>query len=102
MSDVASVMDSIVMEEMARLTVSPFNELINLPPYSTKQVVRDDHKFSVTIYHDPVSLTEHQIVVQVFTRRWLGLCSWVHVDGFVLKSPTERRDLTDEERWPYT
>ena len=73
MSDVGSVMDSIAKEELVCLTVRPFDELINLPPYTTKQIARDGHDLTVTVYHDSIVPTEHQIVVQVISRGWLGL-----------------------------
>jgi hypothetical protein len=102
MPDVADVMDSMGKEELARLTAWAFDELIKLPPYTTKHIVRDGHELDVTIYHDLIAPTEHSIVVQVTKRGWLGLYHRVHVTGFVIKSSTEWRELTDEEKWPYT
>jgi len=100
MSDAADAMDSIAKEELAHLNIRSFDELVNLPSYTSKQVVRDGHELVVTIYHDSITLSEHRIVVQVIKQGWLGSYR-VCVNGFVLKSPTERRELTDEERWQY-
>ncbi len=101
MPDAANVMDSLVKEELTHLSVRSFDELVKLPSYTTKQVVRDGHEFALTIYHDSIASTEHRIVVQVIKQGWLGFSYRVHVDGFILTSPTERRELTDEERWQY-
>lgn len=72
MPDAADAMDSIAKEELAYLADKPFDELIKLPSYATKQVVRDGHEFAVTIYHDSIALAEHRIIVQVLQQGWLG------------------------------
>ena len=100
MSDVIEVMGSIVNEELAQLAIKPFEELIELTPHGTSDVVRNGLKLSVTVYHDIIASGEHRIVVQVIKQGWLGSYR-VHVNGFVLKSPGERRDLTDDERYEF-
>jgi hypothetical protein len=100
MSDATDVMGLIVKEELAQLAIKSFDELIKLAPHPTTHVARDGHKLGVTIYHDIIASGEHRIVVQVIKQGWLGSYR-VHVNGFVLKSPNERRELTDDERYQF-
>ena len=100
MSDATDVMGSLLKEELDQLAIKSFDELIKLAPHTTTDVVWDGHMLSVTIYHDIIASGEHRIVVQVIKQGWLGSYR-VHVNGFVLKSPNERRELTDDERYQF-
>lgn len=100
MSNANDVMGLIVKEELTQLAIKSFEELIKLTPHTTTQAARDGHGLDDTIYHDITASGEHRIVVQVIKQGWLGSYR-VHVNGFVLKSPAERRELTDDERYEF-
>jgi len=72
-----------------------------LPRQSSEEVIRNENKLTVSIWHDLLDSGEHRIVVQVGKPGMLA--SWrFHADGFVIKSASECRALTDEERSPFS
>jgi hypothetical protein len=94
-------LSAVASERLAELSAKSFDELVMLPRQSSEEVTRNKNKLTVSVWHDLLDSGEHRIVVQVGKPGMLA--SWrFHADGFVIKSASERRALTDEERSPFS
>lgn len=73
-----------------------FSELIKLPAQNSEDIICQENKLIISIWHDVLESQEHRIVVQVYKPGRLGI-GYMYADGFAINSGNEKRALTQQE-----
>ena len=91
----------IVNERITVLSSKPFEQIAALPDQSTEDLILDETKLNLSVWHDKLSSQEHRIVVQVYKPGMLGV-GRMYADGFVANAKNQHRTLTIEEWAPFS
>lgn len=100
-ADLQHVIDETVRERLNTLSLMRFNELVQLPSHHSEDIVWEEKKFVLSVWHDVLSSKEHRIVVQAYKPGILGI-GRMQADGFAINGQDEKRSLTVEEWAPFS
>ena len=98
---VIQVMSRAVADRLKITSEKPFDEIEKLPDHISEELTLSGIKLIVTVWHDTLDTGEHRLVVQAYKPRILGI-GRMHTDGFITNSQGSMRELTSEERAPFT
>jgi hypothetical protein len=91
---------SVVNRRVQELTTKSFNELAALPSLASEDLVLNNKKHTLSVWHDTLESGEHRIVVQLYKHGILGVGRML-ADGFVIDSTNHRRSLSQDELAPF-
>lgn len=100
-SDIRQAVNNVVRTQLDALSHKSFDELAELPSHFSEELLLQEKKIILTVWHDVIAPQNHRIVVQAYKPGMLGV-GCMYADGFVINSLNEKRKLTLEEWAPFS
>jgi hypothetical protein len=100
-ADLQYVIDKTVHERLNALSLMRFYQLVQLPSLHSEDIIWEEKKFVLSVWHDMLPSKEHRIVVQAYKPGILGI-GQMQADGFAINDQDEKRPLTVEEWAPFS
>ncbi len=95
--DLQAAIIEAVSERLKDLLSADKDDLVSLPDQASDEVTIDAEKFTLSVWHDKSSDSEHRIVVQAYKRQFMGIAGKVYAEGFILNDRDERLTMSFDE-----
>ena len=95
--DLQAAMTAAVSERLKDLLNADKDKLELLPDQTSDEVTIDTEQFTLSVWHDEPSDSEHRIVVQAYKRQLMGIAGKVYAEGFILNDRNERLQMSLDE-----
>lgn len=95
--DLQQAMTAAVSERIKYLLKAEKSELESLPEQSSEEVTTNGMQFTLSVWHDKPSDSEHRIVVQAYKRKLMGIAGKVYAEGFILNDKDDRLQMSSDE-----
>ena len=92
---------AVVREKLRQLELMSYSDVATLPKVRTEEVIINDKKLILSVWHDSLDNGAHLVAVQAYKPWFLGIGRMV-ADGFVINSDSTRRALSQSEWAEFT